>query len=114
MMAVKDDTGKRNGNRWNPIVVAVVSAILGSTGSIAVVFNTPFGQAVVRPDPFTGTQAQALERRLTALEYHVMNHPDVGLRADVAVLRSDILTTIAKQETIIKNQDRILDKLDSR
>ena len=109
---------KRNGNKWNPIVVGVISAVLGSLGSITVVFTTDIGQSITRPYPYTSVMAEARHKqtdtRLELLEDHVRNHPDSELRQMIADLRTSIAASDARQGVIIKNQDRILDKLDAR
>lgn len=106
-----DDKG--NGNKWNPIVIGVISALVGSGGAISIVFGTPVGETLARPDPFTGKQAYALEQRVTRLEDeinpHLANYPQVlaSFESRVAVLES-------QYQQIISNQNRILDRLDGR
>ena len=107
----KEHTGGRNGNKWNPIIVAVIGGILGSGGAISVVFSTPVGESLVRPDPFTATQAAALEQRITHLELdtgnHINSHPDVVNRFD---RRITVLET--QYSNILSNQVRIIEQLD--
>ena len=108
---------KKTNGKWTPVLIAVISAALGSSGGIALVFNTPFGEGLARPDPWTATQADARYKqtnaRLNNLEGHVRSHPDAELRAEIADLRADYRAFKASQDLIIKNQDRILLKLDS-
>lgn len=105
MTPEKADTPK-NGNKWTPVIVAVVGAFVGSAGTISVYLGTPIGQAVARPDPFTGAQAAIIERRVTELERHVRYHPDSVNQFD---RRITVLETQNKQ--IIANQERILSRL---
>ena len=101
----------RNGNKWNPALVAIFSAIIGSGGGIALVFNTPVGASIVRPDPFTGAQGLALEHEIEQLEaqmtFHVREHPDRTNRFD---RRITILET--QYSTMISTLGRIENKLD--
>ena len=74
-----------DGRKWNPILIAVVSTIIGSGSGVALVFNTPTGQQAIqstaRPDPFTGSQGAVLTERVLHLEQeirlHEGNHPDI-------------------------------------
>ena len=106
---VREDS---NGVKLAPIAVAVVGALIGGTGTVAVYLGTPLGQEIARPDPFTGTQATALEQRLLHVERdldaHVGNHPDVINQFD-----RRIATLEAQYSIILANQQRILDRLDS-
>ena len=107
----KAQNGGRNGNKWNPIVVAVLSAVLGSGGGIALVFNTSAGQSLVRPDPFTGTEAAQLDARLQHVERemdtHVRRHPDAVNQFD-----RRITTLEVQYANIISGQHRIIERLD--
>ena len=100
-----------NGHKFNPIVVAVVSAMLGSGGGVALVFNTPLGQQIARPDPFTGTQAGQLEARLQHVEgemdAHIRQHPDAVNQFD-----RRITTLEVQYNGIIQYLERIDKKLD--
>ena len=102
-----------HGSKWTPVAVAIIGAFLGSSGTVAVYLGTPIGQEIVRPDPFTGTQAVALEQNVSRLEHgleqHLTNHPDDVNQFDrrIAVLES-------QYAIILQNQGRILDRLDSR
>lgn len=91
-------------------IVAILSAVLGSTGG-NYLLSRVFPDAI-RPDPFTGAQGKALALRITNLEKHVENHPDVALRAAVADLRAESAAAKAERSLIIRNQDRILERLD--
>ena len=88
------------------IVVAIVSAILGSTGGPFVL--TKFGINPYRTDPATGTEIRLLEEKVGRLENHVNYHPDATLRFDT---RITVVET--NQQIIIRNQERIMDKLDA-
>ena len=120
------DDLKYNGphGKWHPVFIAIIGAVLGSSGSIALVFNTPIGETVTRPDPFTGTQGNAViarvERTERDINLHLSNHSDDQFRADDAALRAAISTLVANQAAMNesltylgKNQDRILKKLDA-
>ena len=120
------DDLKYNGphGKWHPVLIAIVGAFIGSGGGIALVFNTPIGETVTRPDPFTGTQGNAViarvERTERDINLHLSNHSDDQFRADDAALRAAISTLVANQAAMNesltylgKNQDRILKKLDA-
>ena len=92
----------KNGSKWTPVVVAIVGAFLGSAGTISIYLGTPTGQKLARPDPYTGTQAAALEDKLND---HLQSHPDRLL--DIRVTRLETQYTI-----ILNNQQRILDRLE--
>ena len=105
------DNKKPDGSKFNPILVAVVGAFLGSTGTISIFLGTPLGQEVARPDPFTGTQAASLIHRVESAEAdisgHMKNHPDVINHFDRRI------TTLEVQfSAIITNQERILRRLE--
>jgi hypothetical protein len=99
------------GHSWTPIAVAVIGAFLGSSGTVALVFSSPIGQEIARPDPFTGSQAAALIRRLENVEEdlhgHVTKHPD-----DVNQFDRRITTLEVQYASIIANQGRIIERLD--
>ena len=112
-MLEKEYNKKPNGTKWSPALIAIVGAIIGSGGGIALVFNTPIGSSITRPDPFTGTQASSLianvERLEAEIDGHIFKHPDISNQYDrrIAVLES-------QYHTLLLNQQRILDKLDGR
>lgn len=112
-MNYKGYADRHNGNKWTPVLVAVVAAAVGSLGTVSIYLGTPLGQEVARPDPYTGTQAAALIRRLeqeeSNLRVHVSQHPDKYNQYDSRIARLE-----ASYLVIIKNQDRILDRLDGR
>ena len=103
-----------NGNgKPNPLLVALISAVLASGSTIGVVFNTPVGQGLARPDPYTGTQAASLEARVNYIEKsvtgHIIAHPD-----EVNQFDRRIATLEAQYSIILANQNRIIEKLDKR
>ena len=114
----KGSNGRPINGKWHPIASAVVGAILGSGGSIGVIFSTPLGQELARPDPYTSVQAQTaydkVNFRINRLEKHVDNHPDAALRAAIAAVITDVAAGKAERRLIIANQNRILDRLDKR
>ena len=108
------DKVESNGRgKWHPAAIAIVSAMLGSGGSIALVFNTPVGQEITRPDPFTGSQGASLTQRVDHLEEdvndHLSHHPDAENQFD-----RRIATLEAQYAIILANQGRILDRLDNQ
>ena len=108
-----DNNGKRNGNTWNPVLVGVVSAVLGSGGAISVMFGTPIGQEIARPDPFTGKQGATLIERVSHLERdmatHVNTHPDMVNQFDrrITVLEVQYEGITSMLERIEKKLDRL-------
>ena len=105
------ENGKSNGTKYNPIVVAVIGSILGSGGALSMVFNTSTGQSLVRPDPFTGTEATKLEATLehlqTEIEIHLRQHPDTVNQFD-----RRITTLEVQYSNIILGQQRIIERID--
>lgn len=63
----KQDYNGKNGGKY-PLLVALIGAFLGSSGSVALVFNTPLGEQAARPDPFTGAQGATLATRIDRLQ----------------------------------------------
>ena len=110
-MADKEYTSK-HGN-WNAPAIAIIASVLGSGGGLALVVTSPIGDGITRPDPFTGTEGEALTERVdhteSMIDSHVFAHPDISNQYDrrIAVLESQITTILA-------NQERILDRLDGR
>lgn len=106
----KAHNGKGNG-RWGSILIGVVAAAIGSTGTVAIYLNTDIGQSVARPDPFLGAQGRVLESRIAALEQinrsHISNHPDAVNQFDRRISQLE-----ARVELILANQSRILDRLE--
>ena len=107
----KKSNNGMHGNRWTPIVVAAVGAVIASSGTVALVFNSPLGQEIARPDPFTGSQAATLTERLLHLERevnsHAARHPD-----EVNQFDRRITTLEVQYAAIIANQGRIIERLD--
>ena len=90
------------------MVIAVASAFLGGAGGPVLFLKFTDGE-YLRPDPFTGAQGKALERRITSLEKHVTDHPDVLNKYD-----RRITTLEVQYANIIANQEKIIDRLDRR
>lgn len=112
-----DKTGsKLNGSR-NAVVAAVVSAILGSTGGPYLLVKF-FDVNPYRQDAYTATQAKAQQRenelRFASLERHIRDHPDVELRAAIIDLKTATAEVRAEVKQVVRNQDRILDRLDGK
>jgi len=103
----------KDGNKWTPVLVAIVAAAVGSLGTVSIYLGTPIGQEIARPDPFTGTQASTLIGRIdyleTNIDTHIRSHPDIENRYD-----RRIATLEAQYVIILQNQQRILDRLDGR
>ena len=112
-MEGREHTGKPDGRKWNPILIAIVSSILGSGGGIFVVLSTPAGQYVAAPDRFTGTEAAALKARInhieSSIDSHVRSHPDLLNKYDRRIASLEAQYTL-----ILQNQQRILDRIDGR
>jgi len=98
-----EHTKKPNGNKFTPVLVAIIGAFIGSSSTVAVYVNTPLGQKITRPDPFTGSQAAVLISRIEHLEDEAGQVSQLSLRT--AVLES-------QYANILQNQIRILDRLD--
>lgn len=98
-------------NGRTALIIATLSALVGGTGGPLLAVKLGFSDAL-RPDPFTGTEGRVIERRLESLEFHVRNHPDVALRLDIAELKEEAAAARKERELIIRNQDRILNRLD--
>ena len=107
-MAEKEHHSK-DGSRWTPVIVAVISAALGSGSGIAVYLRTPIAQEIARPDPFTGSQAAALSRQIDAVKAdvidHRIHHPDRELDSRLSVLE-------AHYEDILRHLERIEKKVE--
>ncbi len=78
--------GENDGNKWRTVLVAVIGAAIGGSGTVAIYLGTPLAQEAVRPDPFTGTEAAELKREIRylreELRRHTDMHPDVAKRFD--------------------------------
>ena len=109
---------KFNPKSWHPVLSIVLGSILGSGGSLGVIYATPFGQNITRPNPYTSVQAKVqsdiVAQRMSRLEFHVDNHPDAELRAALGLVIADVAAGKAERSLIIANQNRILDRLDKR
>lgn len=97
----------------NALLIAIASAIVGGTGGPLLLVKLG-GPSVFRPDPFTNADAQILESRITALERHVNYHPDAELRSAISKLSAESAAAKSERALIIKNQDRIILRLDRR
>jgi hypothetical protein len=99
------------GSKWHPVVIAIVSAIIGSSGGVAVLYNTDYGQTLTRPDPYLGAQGASLEARVDHIEGdmndHLARHPD-----DVNQFDRRIATLEAQYVIILQNQIRMIDRLE--
>ena len=98
-------------------LIAIASAFLGGAGGPVLLLKFSDGE-MLRPDPFTGSQGKALERRLVTLESendaahavlerHIVSHPDVLNNYD-----RRITTLEVQYANIIANQEKIIDRLD--
>ena len=112
-MANGNNIKKGNGlNGRSAFFVATLGAIFGGfSGPLLLVkFG---GDSVVRPDPFTGAQGQAHERRIAALESHVTNHPDQTGRFDARLTALEAQNSIMLS-TLARIERRLDDRLDDR
>lgn len=115
----KAQTTVQNGNKWTPVIVAVIGAFVGSLGTVTVYLGTPVGQKIARPDPFTGSQAAALAGRVgrteSQIEYHIDRHPDEtnNFALRIAALEAQSAALVAQNGEIIRNQERILKRLNA-
>jgi hypothetical protein len=103
--------GGLNGNKWTHIFVSAVIAAFSASGGLYIALGTPVGQSLTRPDPYTGAEGATLEYRLEniegIIENHITNHPDAINQFD-----RRITTLEAKMTQILRNQERIIDKLE--
>ena len=104
------NNGKHGIRVWIPVIVAIIGTFgAGAGANYLLISRSGTLQDLARPDPFTGSQAAAIAARVTSLEYHVKNHPDMAGRFDARITRLEAQYTI-----ILANQERILDRLDKR
>lgn len=94
-MTEKSNVKGPDPRKWHPILSAVIGAILGGGGSLGVVFSTPLGQELARPNPYTSVEAgiaQAkTDARLTVLEQHVgADHPDRRSNFDARITENTL------------------------
>lgn len=105
--------GKLNGHR-TPLVVAIVSAILGSTGAPFILVK--LGINPFRPGAYTVAMAEAREElvdlKISALEAHVENHGDKEWRNAIMELQREASGAAKEREQMLRNQDRILNRLE--
>lgn len=107
-MSEEKPNGKRaNGGLSNrqAFGVAILSAILGSTGGPLLVSNV-LGFNPYRPDPFTAQDGRIHDSRIQRLEEHVKNHPDQTKQFERRIIELEI-----RLQVIIDNQQRILERL---
>lgn len=110
MNGTNGNNGKNGIRVWIPVIVAIIGTFgAGAGANYLLISRSGTLQEIARPDPFTGSEAAALTARVTSLEYHVKNHPDMTNRFDARITRLEAQYTI-----ILANQQRILDRLDKR
>ena len=101
----------KDGIRSIYLALYFIGAVLSGAGG-NYLFMRSVGPETMAPDRFTGTQASALISRINHIEslidLHTAQHPDISNQYDrrIAVLES-------QYEIIIKNQDRIILRLDN-
>lgn len=101
------ENGELVGSR-RALAIAVASAFVGGAGGPMLLLQ--FGDdSYLRPDPFTGAQGAAMERRITSLEDHIVRHPDIVNKYD-----RRITTLEVHYANIIANQNKIIERLDRR
>ena len=101
MPVKKDNTRESNGRWFTSLAFALLGSGIGAGSSSYIYFSSPLAadniQAVVRPDPFTGSQAKALTgkidamtRQLALLERRVDKLPPREVTEEIALLRQEI------------------------
>jgi hypothetical protein len=107
----REDSDK-NGYRNIHMALYFLGAVLSGAGG-NYLWMRNVAPEVVAPDRFTGTQGSALISRMEHLETeirgHQNNHPDKQNQFD-----RRITTLEAQYAVILRNQERILDRLDGR
>jgi len=92
MTPVKNNNPKNGIRPYIPVVVAIIGAFGGGVGANYLLVSNvaPDLQTLARPDPFTGAQGQAIEKRLSDLERRVDQLPPRELELAVQILRHDL------------------------
>jgi len=103
-MTPKAHNPKDGLRQYIPVFVAIIVTFGGSVGANYLLVRDVV-PTVVRPDPFTGTQGAQTSALLTQ---HIS-----GARAISASLDRRISVLEAQYAEILRNQQRILDRLDS-
>lgn len=97
------------GDTRNAALVAIVSAILGSTGAPFILVK--FGINPYRPNAYTADMAKArqsiVDLRLDSLEAH---HDEWD--AAILALQREASAAAKEREQLLRNQERILDRLE--
>ena len=99
-----------NGMRNLYLALYFLGAVISGAGG-NYLFMQNISPDIIAPDRFTGEQGHALIERVShvsdVIDFHVNNHPDRENSFDrrIAVLESQYVT-------VIKNQERIIYKLD--
>ena len=99
----KKESNTKDGVRSIYLGLYFLGAILSGAGG-NYLWMRNVGPDIVAPDRFTGTQASALESKLDS---HLRNHPDRPLEIRVSRLEE-------QYASIIRNQNRILDRLNDK
>lgn len=102
------------GNGLRPVFLALYflgAVVSGAGGNYLWLRST--GPEVVRPDPFTGSDARQLQSEIDTtrrqFRYHIENHPDIENRFDarLTALEAQFVILIANQERILNRLDRL-------
>lgn len=102
-----------NPKSWHPVLSIVLGSLLGSGGSLGVIYATPIGQEITRPYPYTSIDAKLYETktdaRLEILEQHIGDsHPD--RRGDFDRRITENTMQIAMMSINLNNMLSIVDK----
>lgn len=92
-MAVKTPNNPINGRYLLAIVAGAIGAV-GSAGGTTYVFLSGLApsqmETMARPDPFRGSEGDALKRQLNNLQRQVDQLPPRALTEEIALLRREI------------------------
>ena len=76
----KEGNNLKNGTRWFFPLVYILGSGVGASGGTYLYLDSGLGpsqvQELARPDPFTGTQGAALDRRISDLERRISDVED--------------------------------------
>jgi hypothetical protein len=94
------------------LALYLIGAVLSGAGG-NYIWMRNIGPEIMAPDRFTGAQAEQMNHRIDNIEsgliYHTNNHPDKTNQFD-----RRIATLEAQFVIILSNQQRILDRLESK
>lgn len=103
---MSDDKAINGSRGWTILLSTVLAGTIGSGGGVFIYMQNLGAdqlQQMARPDPATGSELRQIRKNL---QRHLDNHPDIVNQFDRRITRLEI-----RLETIIKNQNRILERL---